>query len=563
MESTAGAKVSIPRNTPRCREHDCEGVALKGFTQCLGHLPAGEIAGGVLNEGIDGRLAPLSAERLQIVLEAFPEEHGRVKVPVEARFDGAVFTDRLDLEQIEFERTVVFEGATFQADAAFIGCVFAGLAQFQRTTFEAGAAFMECGFRSGAHFEQADFQDSVRMDSSFAGFTAEAAKFSGWTQFLFFHSSERAVFAEARFEGPVTFAGAEITNELNLESASFKSRVDLKGLRSENFTATGAVLERGGDLGGISVDKLVDFREAVFEQNVRLRIRSDKLDLRRAFFASGASVEVEAAFVALSGASFRLASTLSATQLGQTDRLEAIESKDPRLGKLEGADIGQLSLEGFDLSTTQFTGAHGLGGLRMVDVNGLPQSPVRPWTRVTVYDEHRVRAGERGWSTAEAPPEPEPLNIPNPVMGRGAPTPKEVADAYRSLRRGREDAKDAPGASDFYVGEMEMRRKAETGPLLWAYWVVSGYGTRARRSFLFYGMLVAFGAVVMSGWGVGPELGLWRSATYALSSTVYIANLPTGHELTGSGELMQFLLRTLGPLFLGLSLLALRTRVKR
>ena len=39
-------------------------------------------------------------------------------------------------------------------------------------------------------------------------------------------------------------------------------------------------------------------------------------------------------------------------------------------------------------------------------------------------------------------------------------TPGAIAGLYRALRKGREDAKDEPGAADFYYGEMEMRRHA-------------------------------------------------------------------------------------------------------
>ena len=38
--------------------------------------------------------------------------------------------------------------------------------------------------------------------------------------------------------------------------------------------------------------------------------------------------------------------------------------------------------------------------------------------------------------------------------------PGQIAGLYRELRKGREDAKDEPGAADFYYGEMEMRRRA-------------------------------------------------------------------------------------------------------
>jgi hypothetical protein len=33
----------------------------------------------------------------------------------------------------------------------------------------------------------------------------------------------------------------------------------------------------------------------------------------------------------------------------------------------------------------------------------------------------------------------------------------DIAGLYRALRKGREDARDEPGAADFYYGEMEMR----------------------------------------------------------------------------------------------------------
>jgi hypothetical protein len=39
----------------------------------------------------------------------------------------------------------------------------------------------------------------------------------------------------------------------------------------------------------------------------------------------------------------------------------------------------------------------------------------------------------------------------------------QLAGLYRALRKAREDAKDEPGAVDFYYGEMEMRRYASRG----------------------------------------------------------------------------------------------------
>lgn len=60
-----------------------------------------------------------------------------------------------------------------------------------------------------------------------------------------------------------------------------------------------------------------------------------------------------------------------------------------------------------------------------------------------------------------------------------------MAASYRQLRKAFEDGKNEPGAADFYYGECEMRRHDHTGSakgerrLLWAYWLLSGYASRA------------------------------------------------------------------------------------
>jgi hypothetical protein len=64
---------------------------------------------------------------------------------------------------------------------------------------------------------------------------------------------------------------------------------------------------------------------------------------------------------------------------------------------------------------------------------------------------------------------------------------REVSNLYRALRKAREDAKDEPGAADFYYGEMELRRHATTRwsaewTVLTLYWLVSGYALRAWRA---------------------------------------------------------------------------------
>jgi hypothetical protein len=86
------------------------------------------------------------------------------------------------------------------------------------------------------------------------------------------------------------------------------------------------------------------------------------------------------------------------------------------------------------------------------------------------------------------------------LEGARQPGPGELAGIYRRLRKGREEAKNEPGAADFYYGECEMRRHARETPmaerwLLRAYWLVSGYGLRGLRALACLAVIIAGAAL--------------------------------------------------------------------
>ena len=166
------------------------------------------------------------------------------------------------------------------------------------------------------------------------------------------------------------------------------------------------------------------------------------------------------------------------------------------------------------------------------------------------------------------------------ARGRGAPSPapEQIAAIYRALRKGREDGKDEPGAADFYYGEMEMRRQRPRGQeaerraapagerlVLWLYWLVSGYGLRASRALASLALTVVVFALLFDWWGTRPDQDFGRTLLFSLQSTSSLSRVPEtpGFALTAAGELMQVVLRLLGPLFFGLALFSLRGRVKR
>ena len=68
--------------------------------------------------------------------------------------------------------------------------------------------------------------------------------------------------------------------------------------------------------------------------------------------------------------------------------------------------------------------------------------------------QRKLRGGRPGPGLAAGAPRRGPTPNDKPE----ALSPGAVAVLYRALRKSREDAKDEPGAADFYYGEMEMRR---------------------------------------------------------------------------------------------------------
>jgi hypothetical protein len=185
-------------------------------------------------------------------------------------------------------------------------------------------------------------------------------------------------------------------------------------------------------------------------------------------------------------------------------------------------------------------------------------------------------------------------------------TPEQVAALYRTLRKGREDDKDEPGAADFYYGEMEMRRHAKReqarhdrrhghrGPataattehaILWLYWLISGYGLRAWRAVMAVLVILAVFAVLMVALGfqhpasgqttgaattiTNPARMTQPSDTSFPAAVLYGARTAIGLSrdpqpaLTGWGDVMQIIVRITVPVLLGLAVLSIRGRVKR
>ena len=342
-----------------------------------------------------------------------------------------------------------------------------------------------------------------------------------------------------------------------------------------------------------------------FAQPVQIEASSCGLCCRRARFLGGVQFRLCWARVVLDDTDLsapslltgipRLASPELASQEQRIarawKRLFAGEiSEQPRLLSLQRANVAGLGLGNVNLARCRFSGAHNLDKLLLEADVVFALSPARPgWERRQVIAEESSwradRTRPRRWTDPWWPTDGSEVSARDEDRRRtdwagkkpAVLTPGAIAGLYRALRKGREDAKDEPGATDFYYGEMEMRRymrgqanesggdsrgRVDRG-VLTAYWV-SGYGLRAWRALAWLaGITVAFAlAFHLGGFTRPPQPATyWTSLLYAFRSTLSLTDNEV--TLTAWGQMLQALLRLTGPVLLGLVLLALRGRVKR
>jgi hypothetical protein len=142
--------------------------------------------------------------------------------------------------------------------------------------------------------------------------------------------------------------------------------------------------------------------------------------------------------------------------------------------------------------------------------------------------------------------------------------PENLATLYRALRRGLEDQQNAPGAADFYYGEMEMRRLSSTATrsdrfVLWVYWLFSGYGLLTSRALVAFGLVVPLFAIGFWLWGLNPPpkgqppIGYQTALLRSFESATSLLRAPPA-GLSEVGQWLDAVLRLIGATLLGLAL---------
>lgn len=548
---------------------------------CLAHLdPADrqQLLHGLTPGGdVDFRGVSFTRQLLDELLNALadhgPSRFGR------ARFDAARFV-RIEFSGITFDGDCSFTGSIFTESTNFNNCVFAGDAGFGATPefprgarFEAPALFNDSRFNGDANFDRVEF---------LARASFEATNFKALAEF-----------AEATFAGDPNFDYA-IFNRVDFSDVTFSAS---DGSRLGPCTARVLDLSRARSHGPLTIQcgglSTITVERLQCAGDVNLQLDGEvKVDASATRSARELTLVYRDTDLTLVDAAFDTPSTISGTH----------PSLGPRLLALDKVDATNLTLDGVDLDACRFKSCHNRDKLRIGGPLRFVRTPAsRLWTnRYVLAEEHEWRAKydrhPHDWfpSRCRAPSDPLPEHMGHrrktwPAREGAA----QVQSIYRDLRKGREDAKDEPGASDFYFGEMEMRRLAATPRswervLLTAYWAISGYGLRASRALATLVLVLALGTLGFATIGFGPSTQTaylpvtstqpvsyrqvsqtgpkpgWAAAVdQSVDSATALLRQNTPRPLTTPGRVIEILLRLLGPLLIGLAVLALRNRVKR
>jgi uncharacterized protein YjbI with pentapeptide repeats len=556
--------------------------------------------------------------------------------------DHTTFLGSVVFSRTTFEEAAVFTNTTFKQRVTFDASTFAGGADFHVVVFEDDAAFnsvtslLPLDFSGSVFDQQAHFsglRGADRVTYYHTVFTENVSfsrsTFSGTFDFSNAICLGKATFQRAVFEKQASFFEATFTTDADFEAVEFggESRFDRSIARDWILRGSRFQTSPHGSLTGHTVD----VSDAVMYASTRLSVDAKSFRAQGLEARDGLHVELNVNEASFEGADFFRRSIVAGLASSGDERIphrdapnnRAVDTRmkaeeqvyrlrrelasrtvtEPELLSLAGASVGGLRIAGLSLSQCAFAGAHGLDSLRIDPTCTFKWAP-RPWG-IPLYTRRRVLAEEVHWRSkySKCSKHWRPLGGSTEMQ-----LPGNIAGTYRDLRKSFEDAKDEPGAADFYYGEMEMRRldrrregvntanqlqkhasRAERA-LLHLYWGLSGYGLRAWRSIASWlllvivtGLLFTQRAFAVDGshandLGMGDAAHLrtrgaitdltpdWHTALiFALNESLPLLRSPhvASVWLTEAGVVVSFLLRLLGPLLLALSVLAMRSRMKR
>jgi hypothetical protein len=545
----AGTGGSGTANWERCRASDCLGARLPGGDRCLLH--ADTAARSDYYDAVRSRRSSFVVSGVIMDEALWSEALGALRqdrtIPTAISCAGAVFPFRVSMDGLTFSESLSFTGSSFDGGVDIHSCAFDGGLLLDYVDFDdAPAVFRECTVKkalagSFAHMDRdrqhvAFVSCQIATDVQLTGFSGELR------------------FDDCEIQGSLDIVAGSLTH-FSLDRLHLHGQLDARDLEVRTLRAQSAQFDAASIIGPFSAEA-IDFAHAVFGARTQLIFTAKRASLRHATWQRGGRLEVEDAQVDFNGV------VLAAP-------VALIGKGSAALQSIRDADAGLLSISMMDLSRCTFREAHRLQEMSVDSTVTLPLAPRLRARRRCVADEFAWRARHARGRREDWRIEGMalgPTNDPEIVVFPDV-SAAQVEGVYRSLRKALESGANEPGASDFYYGEMELRRVDKRTNwaerlIITIYWLSSGYGLRASRALAWLFLVVLGGAIALREVGFrSPSTAFHRAWLSAWESA--IPGIGRTDQLTGWGRAINLVLAVFGPVFLALAALALRNRVKR
>jgi uncharacterized protein YjbI with pentapeptide repeats len=428
------------------------------------------------------------------------------------------------------------------------------------------------------------------------------------------HASLRA----AKLSGPLLIAGAELAGSLTLNGVVAAQDVTLRDVKLVDALGMfRAHVEGNLRVMDVTGARIIDLRELRIDGAADLDVSAEQVDAADSTITGAMRLRASASLLRL------VATTLMSRGEIECDGppdclcaldLKAIEPRERLLidGRertsvidLRRARCDGIRLQAVALDRCLFDAATGLEEMRLTGESFARRARKLARGRVVLAEDPIFDRDLLPVRAEKLAPQADAV-----LNQRSDASASQMAQRYRSLRRGLEDSKDSAGASEFYFAEMQMRRAdPSTGAferaLLWAYRVFGGYGVRPLAPAVWLVLLLliaAAGATVLGAVnrsstaaqrielprqdcrlrvdGQGVRLGCPASTgtmdalpagtersfgqvTLIVASSTFGFTRALDARLEPGGQLIIIVMRLLGAVLLALCVLALCSAVRR
>ena len=350
---------------------------------------------------------PSTGNRQDSFISLLHQRSMALSIPDRAALGGGKqFRKRVTFENAQFHQPPSFDHAEFHQDAAFGG-----------VTFHQGASFESTAFRQNVRFWLAEFHGDNTWGAHFGG-----AEFSRDASFGSVNFHSRAYFGDAKSHQDAEFLDVEFHQDASFYRVEFRGRAFFSS----------AEFHRDAMFGAVKFYRNLWFDGVKFNQDASFFVV--EMDPFRNVSFRGLTV----------GARLRFHGVKFPNHDRKGDgwvRFQEVIIQPEAEVIFEDVDLSHTSFLRTDLRSIHFRNV------------GWAINKERPWfigrvmRRNALYDQLEMgRIQAKGDS-----PSPAPIT----------PTPQLVGELYRQLRQNFEQDRQEIEAGDFFIGQMDMRRRVE------------------------------------------------------------------------------------------------------